>query len=156
MLSQDVVPVLLLTVRGHVRPIGGSGCRDWGGPMAPRLARGLHVSLGRGGSKLGGRALLMTPLGLGHGGKMSPEVLISPQTSSQGSAARVGWSLSFVPQETDMLSALLVSRLYWGPLQWGFNDRTGCRISPSVGYHGILIPDSGEHKPNVILDLHRV
>jgi hypothetical protein len=53
MLSQGIVPVLLLTMHSHVRPIGGSGCRDWGVPKAYRLGRGLHVSLGRGGSKLG-------------------------------------------------------------------------------------------------------
>jgi hypothetical protein len=52
-LGQDVVPVLLLTVHGHVRPIGGCGCRVWG-PVSPRLAKGLHVSLGRGGSRLRG------------------------------------------------------------------------------------------------------
>jgi hypothetical protein len=54
MLSQGVVPVLLLTMHGHVHPIGGSGCHGWGVPMAHRLARGLHVSLGRGRSKLRG------------------------------------------------------------------------------------------------------
>jgi hypothetical protein len=32
MLGQGMVPVLLLTVHGHVRPIGGSGCRGWGPP----------------------------------------------------------------------------------------------------------------------------
>jgi hypothetical protein len=30
MLGQGVVPALLLIVHGHVRPIGGSGCRGWG------------------------------------------------------------------------------------------------------------------------------
>jgi hypothetical protein len=54
MLSQGVVPVLLLTVHGHVRPIGESGCHGWRVPVAHRLARGLHVSLGRGESKLRG------------------------------------------------------------------------------------------------------
>jgi hypothetical protein len=38
MLSQGVVPVLLLTVHGHVYPIDGSECRSWGPPVAPRLA----------------------------------------------------------------------------------------------------------------------
>jgi hypothetical protein len=51
MSSQGVVSVLLLTVHGHVRPINGSERRDLGVPVAHRLARGLHVSLGRGGSK---------------------------------------------------------------------------------------------------------
>jgi hypothetical protein len=53
-LSQGVVHVLLLIVHGHVCPIGGSGCRGWRVPVAHRLARGLHVSLRRGGSKLRG------------------------------------------------------------------------------------------------------
>jgi hypothetical protein len=56
MLSQGVVPVLLFTVHGHVRLIGGSESRGWG-PVALRLARGLHVSLGRGESVLRGRTL---------------------------------------------------------------------------------------------------
>jgi hypothetical protein len=85
MLSQGMVPVLLLTVHGHVRPIGGSGCRGWGGPVAHHLARGLHVSLGRDRSKLRGSVLLMTPRGLGRGGEMSPDTLISSETSPQGS-----------------------------------------------------------------------
>jgi hypothetical protein len=54
MLEQGVVLVLLLTVHGHVRLIGGSGCRGLGAPMACHLAKGFHVSLGRGGSKLRG------------------------------------------------------------------------------------------------------
>jgi hypothetical protein len=54
MLSQGVVPMLLLTVYGHVRPISGSGCHGWGVPVAHHLAGGLHMSLGRGRSKLRG------------------------------------------------------------------------------------------------------
>jgi hypothetical protein len=53
-LSQGVVLVLLFTMHGHIHPIGGSGCRGWGVPMALHLAKGLHVPLGRGGSKLRG------------------------------------------------------------------------------------------------------
>jgi hypothetical protein len=77
--------MLLLTVHGHVRPIGGSGCRGLRAPVAHRLARGFHVSLGRGGSKLRGSDALMTSRGLGRGGKMPPEAPISPETSPQGS-----------------------------------------------------------------------
>jgi hypothetical protein len=51
MLGQGMVPVLLLTVHGHIRPIDGSGCHGSGVPMARRLARGFHVSLGQGESK---------------------------------------------------------------------------------------------------------
>jgi hypothetical protein len=80
-----VVPVLLLTVHGHVCPIGGSGCHGFGVPVAHCLARRLHVSLGRGGSKLRASSALMTSRGLGRGEKMSPEVPISPETSPQGS-----------------------------------------------------------------------
>jgi hypothetical protein len=59
--------------------------RRFGAPVAHRLARGFHVSLGRGGSKLRDRALLMTSQGLRRGGEMSPETLILPETSPQGS-----------------------------------------------------------------------
>jgi hypothetical protein len=85
MSGQGVVPVLLLTVHGHVYPIGGSGCYGLGALMAHRLARGFHVSLGRGKSKLRGSNALMTSWGLGRGGKMPPEAPISPETSPQGS-----------------------------------------------------------------------
>jgi hypothetical protein len=37
MSSQGVVPVLLLTVHGHVNPVDGNEYRDWGA-LAPRLA----------------------------------------------------------------------------------------------------------------------
>jgi hypothetical protein len=84
MLGQGVVPVLLLTVHGHVHPIGGSGCRGWGAPVAPRLTRGFHVSLGRGGSGLKGSSALMTSRGSGEAKKMPPEAPISPETSPQG------------------------------------------------------------------------
>jgi hypothetical protein len=54
MLGQGMVPMLLLTVHGHICPIGGSRCRGLGVPMARRLARVLYVSLGRDESKLRG------------------------------------------------------------------------------------------------------
>jgi hypothetical protein len=50
-LSQGVLLVLLFAVHGHIRPIGGSQWHGWGVPVAHRLARGLHVSLGQCGSK---------------------------------------------------------------------------------------------------------
>jgi hypothetical protein len=46
-LGQSVVPVLLFTVHGHVRSIGGSGAMVRA-LVALCLARGLHVSLRRG------------------------------------------------------------------------------------------------------------
>jgi hypothetical protein len=56
-----------------------------GVPMAHCLARGLHVSLGRGRNKLRGSSALMMSRGLERGRKMSPKALISPETSPQGS-----------------------------------------------------------------------
>jgi hypothetical protein len=54
--------------------------------MAPRLASGFHVPLGRGGNvPRGGRALLMIPQGLGRGKEMSPEMPIMPEASPHGS-----------------------------------------------------------------------
>jgi hypothetical protein len=85
MLGQGVVPMLLLTMHGHVHPIGGSGCRGLGVPMARRLARGLYVSLGRDESKLRGSDAFDDAVGLGRGEKMSPKALISPEISPQGS-----------------------------------------------------------------------
>jgi hypothetical protein len=106
--------------------------------VAHRLARGFHMSLGRGGSKLRGLGDLMMSWGLGRGGKMPPRRL---SRSRPFHKARVGWSLSFVPQVTDMLSVPWWAS-FTGALRWGFNDRVGCRILPSVGYPSILMPDS--------------
>jgi hypothetical protein len=53
--------------------------------VAHRLARGFHMSLGRGGSKLRGLGDLMMSWGLGRGGKMPPEAPISLETFPQGS-----------------------------------------------------------------------
>jgi hypothetical protein len=56
-----------------------------GGPVAHCFARGLHVSLRRGSSKPRGSGAFDDVVGLGRGVEMSSEVLISPETSSQGS-----------------------------------------------------------------------
>jgi hypothetical protein len=61
MLDQSVVPMLLFTIYGHVYPIGGNGRRGES-PVAPRLARGLHVTLGRGKSMPRGLGALMLTL----------------------------------------------------------------------------------------------
>jgi hypothetical protein len=53
--------------------------------MDRRLARGFHMSLGRGGSKLRGLGTLLMSRGFGRGEKMSPEAPISPETFPQGS-----------------------------------------------------------------------
>jgi hypothetical protein len=81
-------------------------------PMAHRLARGLHVSLGRGESKLRGSGAFDDTAGAREAEKCRPRRSSRPRALRKD---RVGWSLSFVPQATDMLSALSVSRLYWGP-----------------------------------------
>jgi hypothetical protein len=111
--------------RGHVG--SGSGSRapidcarsrlshqqEWvprlGAPRAPRLARGLHASLGQGGKMPRRSDALMTSWGLGRDGKMPPEGPILPETFRK---ARVGWSLLFVLQATGMLSASLACRFY--------------------------------------------
>jgi hypothetical protein len=114
--------------RGHV----GSGCcsrapvdcarshpsHRWervlrlGAPWLPLLPEGSTCLSGEAEIRQGGRALLMTPWELGRGEKISPEVPISPRPFRK---ARVGWSLSFVPRATDLLSAPLTGRFYWGP-----------------------------------------
>jgi hypothetical protein len=85
MLGQGAVLVLLLIVHGHVHPILGSGCRDWGSPWLTVLPEGYMCPSGEAVVSQGGRALLMTSWGLGRGVEMSSEVLISPETSLQGS-----------------------------------------------------------------------
>jgi hypothetical protein len=83
-----------------------------GPPVAPRLARGLHVSLGQGGSMPRGSGAFDDVTRARARRKLSPEAPISPETFPQ---ARVGWSLSFMPRATDMLSAPFAGRFYWGP-----------------------------------------
>jgi hypothetical protein len=56
MLGQSMVPALLLTVHGHVRPIGGSGCRD-GPPWLPVLPDGFTCPSGNAKVRQGDRAL---------------------------------------------------------------------------------------------------
>jgi hypothetical protein len=45
-LGQDVVPVLLLAVHGHIHPIGESRCRGWGVPWLTVLPEGYMCPLG--------------------------------------------------------------------------------------------------------------
>jgi hypothetical protein len=88
MLGQGVVPVLLLIVHGHVRPIGGSRCRGWGPrgspscqrvPRVPRARRKYAEGVGRFDDVMGARARR----------KLSPETPISPETFPQGSGVEV-------------------------------------------------------------------
>jgi hypothetical protein len=114
--------------------------------MAPRLARGLHVSLGQGESTprgsgapvltlLGSSALMMS-WGLEQGGNHRPRHLSQPRPFRK---ARAGQRLA-LGFDWHAVSAFSGSVLP-GALRWGFSSRAGCRISPSVGYSGILIPD---------------
>jgi hypothetical protein len=132
MLDQDVVPVLLLTVHGHIRPICRSGFRGWGAPWFPVLPEGSTCPSGMVKVCQGGWALLMTSRELGRGGKMPPK------TFPQGSGG-----MEFVVHASSDWHAVstLGGSVLLGPLRWGFNDHTGCRILPYVGYPDILIPD---------------
>jgi hypothetical protein len=47
MLGLGVVPVLLLTMHGHVSPIGRSGCHGWGPRGSPSCERAPHVPRAR-------------------------------------------------------------------------------------------------------------
>jgi hypothetical protein len=67
-----------------------------GAPVAPRLARGLDVSLGRGGSRPRGSDTFDDIMGARQGGKMPPEAPISFDTFSQGSGG-----MEFVVRATD-------------------------------------------------------
>jgi hypothetical protein len=126
-------PVPLFVVHGHIRPIGGSGCHDWGSLWLIILPEGYTCPSGEAEVNRGGQALLMTPRGLGRGGEMTPEAPVSPETSPQCSGgmefvicAASNWHAIRAFGESTLL----------GPLWWGFNSRTGCRISPFVGYPG--------------------
>jgi hypothetical protein len=54
MLSQSVVPVLLLTVHSHVHPIEGSMFRSWGPPWLPVLLQGSTCPSGEVETRCGG------------------------------------------------------------------------------------------------------
>jgi hypothetical protein len=55
MLGQSVVPVLLLTVHGHVHSIDGSECRSWGPPWLPVLLEGSTCPSGEAETRRGGQ-----------------------------------------------------------------------------------------------------
>jgi hypothetical protein len=84
MSSQDVVPMPLLTVHGHVHHVDGASTVS-GARGSPSFLRVPHASRARRKRATGGRALLMTPQGLGLGREMSPETPIVPEASPQGS-----------------------------------------------------------------------
>jgi hypothetical protein len=76
MSGQGVVPVLLLTVHGHVHPIDSSKCHSQGPPWLPVLPAGSTCPLGK--AKTCHR-------GLRRGGEMLPETPIILEASPQGS-----------------------------------------------------------------------
>jgi hypothetical protein len=65
MSSQGVVPVLLLTVHGHVRLIDGSKYRSWGPLWLLVLPKGSMCPSGKAKTHRGGQMLLMMLWGLG-------------------------------------------------------------------------------------------
>jgi hypothetical protein len=93
--------------RGHVGSRRGSRApvhcarsrlsyqREWvprlGALVAPHLARGLHMFLGRGRSTPRGSGALMTSWGLGRGGNCRPRRLSRPRPLRK---ARAGWRLT--------------------------------------------------------------
>jgi hypothetical protein len=54
MSSQGVVPVLLLTVHGHVHPIDGSECSSWGPSWLPVLLEGSTCTSSEAETRCGG------------------------------------------------------------------------------------------------------
>jgi hypothetical protein len=107
--------------------------REWvpwlGAPVAPRLAKGLHVSLGRGRGTLRGSGALMTSWGSDEA-----EIIAQGAYLAQDLSARL-------EQDGGWLSALsnwhavnaFSGSVLPGPLRWGFSKRAGCGISPSIG-----------------------
>jgi hypothetical protein len=70
---------------------------------------------------------------------MPPEASISSETFPQGTDR-----MEFVVRASSdghAVSAFNGSVLL-RTLRWGFSERAGCRILPSVEYPGILIPDT--------------
>jgi hypothetical protein len=80
-----MVPVLLLTVHGHVHSIDGSECRSWGSPWLPVLPKGSTCPSGRGGSVSWGVGRFDDVIGAWARRKLSPEASIMPEASLQGS-----------------------------------------------------------------------
>jgi hypothetical protein len=131
-------PVLLFTVHGHVRPIGGSGCRGWGPPWLPVLPDGSTCPLGKVKVRRGGWALWWRHGGSGEAKTAARGAYLTRDLSARLRRGR-GWLLA--SSDWHAVSAFSGSVLP-GPLWWGFSKRAGYRISPSVGYPGILIPDT--------------
>jgi hypothetical protein len=75
MSSQGVVPVLLVTMHGHVHPIDGSECRSWGPPWLPVLPKVFTCLSGEVEVRRGRSGALITSWGLGRGENYRPRHL---------------------------------------------------------------------------------
>jgi hypothetical protein len=90
MLGQGMIPVLLFIVCGHIRPIGGSGCRGWGPRGSPSCQRGPRVLRAR--QKYAERVKRFDDImGLGRGGTCHPRRLSRLRPLRK---AQVGWRLT--------------------------------------------------------------
>jgi hypothetical protein len=130
-------------------------------PVPPRLARGLHVSLGPGRSiPKGSGALMLTLQGSGEteivpdGAQGSSALMMSwgsseAKTATHGAylsrdlSAKIGWDRGWLLASSDCHTVSAFSgSILPGPLRLGFSRCARCHISPSIGYPGILIPDN--------------
>jgi hypothetical protein len=112
-----------------------------GPPWIPVLPEGSTCLLGEAEVRREGRALLGCfddVMGARVRRKLPPEAHISPKTFPQGSG---GMEVGSRLRATDTPSAPLACRFYRGPYDGVFGKCARCRILPSVGYPGILIPD---------------
>jgi hypothetical protein len=85
MSSQGMVPVLLLTVHGHIHHIDGASTVVGGPRGSPSCLRVPRAPRARQKCAVGGQAPLMMPRGLGRDSEMSLETPIVPKASPQGS-----------------------------------------------------------------------
>jgi hypothetical protein len=128
--------------------------------VAPRLARGLHTSLGQDRSMPRGRALPCLrcrgwarqklfstgrrgrALWWRHGGLGEAEIAARAAYLARDLSARLGQDGGWVSASSDWHAVSAFSELVLPmPLRWGFSRCARCHISPSVGYPSILIPD---------------
>jgi hypothetical protein len=105
-------------------------------PRVPRARRKYAEGSGAPVLTLLGSSALMMSWGLEQGENHRPRRLSQPRPFRKARAGR-RLALGF---DWHVVSAFSESVLP-GPLRWGFSSHAGCRISPSVGYPGILIPN---------------
>jgi hypothetical protein len=135
MLGQSVVLAFLLTVSGHVRPIGGSRCRGEGphgslsDQKAPRVPRG-EAGVCQEGRALPcpccrGRALLMTSWGSGEA-----ETAVQGACLTRDLSATLGRDGGWL--SVDTLSAPLAGWFYRGPYDEAVADVQGAIFRRSL------------------------